>query len=334
MALKPYRNRFLKAVLQGLDAQGVPFCISRNYQEFWQDGPSDVDIMVLPESLQDAIRAIRHAADQTGYRLSACIRFANVCLVFHGVDAGFVRIDLDTVVRWRSRTLLSADKILAGRVERDGLPVPASAHEALVLLCQSAWSGKLKESYRKRLMDLANPEDDADQVCDFLDESYGFNRQALSRLIAGGDVGELRQCFRHGPTPQQRIRNTLALLLRSFQRAVRPPGIVIECTGIPEFQRENAAKQMELLFPSAKAANGDDAIRQIVGTIFRGGILWAGDRHHSLGVCLGRIWSGRRHCFLWTLDEIHHPASGESAAGKKAADFIGQILADSISITD
>ena len=327
MPSNPDRKSFLAAVLQTLDSRDIPFCISRNHSEFWQDGPSDVDMIVLPGRLQDTIRAIQHAAAQTGYRLAARTLFDNVCLVFHGMNARFVRIDLDTAVRWRGRTLLTADKVLANQAERDGLPIPSPAHEALVLLCQCAWSGKLKESYRKRLIELADPADAADSTCVYLNDSFGFNREALSRLIAGGGVGELRRCLRQGPPPQQRIRNTLALVWRSLLRAASPPGIVIECPGLAESQRENAAKQLELLFPSAKAANGDATHARIFSTIFRGGILWAGDEQHSLGFRLGRFWSGRQRRFLWTQEGIQHPASGESAAGEKAADFIARTLA-------
>jgi hypothetical protein len=328
------RKSFLAAVVQTLVSQDIPFCISRNHHEFWHDGPSDVDLIVPPRCICDASRAIRDAAGQTGYHLVARMLFDNVCLVFHAVNGGFVRIDLDTAVRWRSRTLLTSEKVLGKLGERDGLPAPAPEHEALVLLCQCAWSGKLKESYRKRLMELANPEDDADPTCVFLNQSFGFNPEALLRLIDGGGVGELRQCLRHGTAPQARLRNLLSLIGRSLQRAARPPGIVIECPGLPENSRKQTERQMELLFPSSKAVRDEDPPIRIAGSLFRGGVLWDGCGKNQICVRLLRIWCGHRRCFRWTPEGIRHPASGQSAQAHNTADFIGRVLADGFISTD
>lgn len=325
MAATPTRNGFLSACLQALRSEDIPFCISRNHHEFWEDGPSDVDMMVSPRHLKEATLCIESAASQSGYHLVSRTRFDNLCLVFHAPGAGYVRLDLDTAVRWRTRTLLAAEAVLDSRMEQDGLPVPSPAHEALILLCQCAWAGKAKASYRERLRELTSNDVG---ITSFLDSEFQFDQEALFRLIAGGAADHLRRCFRRARQPQHRLRNCIELIRRSLVRIHRPPGMVIDCPKLQDHLRTTTADMMALLSPTAKAARGGDSILQILRAVFRGGIVWADAPNHSLGVMIARAWVGKRRSFHWTNGQIQHPASGQSAAAESAHDFIGSILAE------
>ncbi len=323
----PTRIGFLDGCLQALRSADIPFCISRNHHEFWEDGPSDVDMMVATRRLEDAAFCLESAAHQTGYRLVSRTRFDNLCLVFHAPGTGYVRLDLDTAVRWRTRTLLAADVILDRRIEHDGLPIPCPEHEALILLCQCAWSGKAKASYRDRLETLTAHDADGARVTGFLDSQFHFDKESLSRLIAGESAGHLRNCFRRAKQPQDRIHNCFALIGRSMARIHSPPGIVIHCPGLQAHFRKTTAARIELLFPTAKAARGGDSIIRILHALFRGGIVWADAPSHSIGVMIALVWVGKRRSFLWTGGQIHHPTSGQSATAETAHDFIGSMLA-------
>lgn len=325
MAVIPTRNGFLNACLHALRSADIPFCISRNQHEFWQDGPSDVDMMVSARRLKEATLCLELAARQTGYRLVARTLFDNLCLVFHAPGAGYVRLDLDTAVRWRTRTLLAADAVLDRRIEQDGLPIPSPEHEALILLCQCAWSGNAKPSYRERLRKLTS--NDTGITC-FLDSQFQFTAEALSRLIAGESADHLRECFRRARLPQDRFHNCFELICRSIVRIHRPPGIVIDCPGLENHLRTTTADKMELLCPSAKAARGGDSLIQILRAAFRGGIVWADCPDHSMAVMIALAWVGKWRSFRWTDGQIQHPASGQSAAGESAHDFIGSMLAE------
>ena len=325
MASTPTRNSFLSACLQALNAADIPFCISRNHHEFWQDGPSDIDMMVSPSRLNDVSLCINSAARQTGYRLVARIYFDNLCLVFHAPGAGYVRLDLDTAVRWRTRTLLAADRVLESRIQQDGLPIPCPEHEALIVLCQCAWSGKAKPAYSKRLTTLTHI--DA-RVSSFLESQFQFDRDSLTRLVAGESAEHLRMCFRRARQPQDRIRNSLSLMSRALRRIYSSPGIVISCPGLQDQLRTTSSAKLELLFPSAKAVSGNDPIIQILRAIFRGGIVWADRPNSSLAIKIARAWVGKRRSFHWADGQIQHSASGQSAAAESAPDFIGSMLAD------
>lgn len=325
MTAIPTRTRFLSACLQALHTAEIPFCISRNHREFWEDGPSDVDMIVSPGRLGEVVLGITSAACQTGYRLVARTLFDNLCLVFHAPGAGYVRLDLDTAVRWQTRTLLAADVVLESRIPQDGLPIPSPHHEALILLCQCAWSGKAKPTYRERLATLNNTDT---RVSRFLESQFQFDRESLTRLIAGESAAHLQLCFQRARQPQDRIGNSLALISRSLRRIYSPPGILIDCPHLQNQLRTTTAAKLELLFPTAKAAGGNDSIIQILRAVFRGGIVWADRPNPSLGIKIARAWVGKRSTFHWADGQIQHSASGQSAAAESAPDFIGIMLAE------
>jgi len=327
MVATPTRTSFLAACLQALRSAEIPFCISRNHHEFWEEGPSDVDMMVSNCRLQEAALCLESAARQTGYRLVARMLFDNLCLVFHAPGAGYVRLDLDTAVRWHTRTLLAADEILESRIDQDGLPIPRPQHEALILLCQCAWSGKAKASYRERLRELNS--NDAN-VTGFLNSQFQFDQESLSRLIAGDSADNLRECFRRARQPQDRLRNGIALISRSIRRIHRPPGIVIDCPQLPDHLLTTTADKLELLFPTAKGTRDNDNFIKIFRAVFRGGIVWADFPYHPLGIKIALAWVGKRRTFRWADGQIQHPANGQSAAEETAHDFIGTMLAEGL----
>ena len=326
----PTRNGFLAGCLAELRAAEVPFCISRNHGEFWQDGPSDVDLMVSPSRIAAAEHCIALAARANGLRLVLRTWFGNLCLVYHAPTAGFVRVDLDGAVHWRSYTLLAADALLAERIEEDGLPIPCPEHAVLVLLCQCAWVGKAKPAYRERLRQLTSDAAVAARVHEFIEGRFGFGRQALLKLIEDGDAAELQRCFRRAPIQSQRIHNACLLVVRAIKRLLRPPGIVIDCRGAAEVELSATATRLELLFPSAKAARGDAPLLRVVAAMFRGGIVWNDSARPRIVMLIVRLWGGRARSFRWSNGEIRYQATGRAAATATTPDFIGSMLADSI----
>jgi hypothetical protein len=307
-------------------AEGVPFCIARNHQEFWHDGPSDVDMIVSPDHLTKAQICFGYAARQSGYRLASLTAYDNLCLVYHAPGAGFVRIDIDTAVRWRTRTLLGAESVLECRIEMDGLPIPCPEHESLILLCQCAWAGKAKSSYRERLATLLGT--DAFRVTRFLNSRFGIDQEFLQLVIRGSSVKMLRRRFRHAKTPQQRLLNIAALILRSIKRIQRPPGIVITCPGLTENERTAISEKLELLFPTAKEASGNCRFFHMLNAIFRGGIVWDDRPGKQYRTSLARLWTGAQRSFRCMDGMIHHPASNQKAPTEMTHDFIGSTLAD------
>jgi|GEM_PF-2406488 len=327
------RNDFLLNCLEQLQSANVAFCISRNHAEFWIDGPSDIDFLISPSQFKSGIHCLEKAAHANGFRLVSQTWFVNLCLVFYAPGSSFVRIDIETDLRWQSRTLLDADVLLAKRIQQDGLPTPCPEHEALVLLCKCAWLGFVKPSYQHRLEELTSSHDDANHVIRFLEDRIRFDKASLARLIAGSDVTKLRNCFKQTHIPQHRIRNAYLLILRSISRLCNPPGIIIDCFNLDESTRNAAASKLELFFPTAKcSSSSSSSITDICLTLFRGGIFWNDAAPECLIGRVAHMWS-RKPSFRWIHGKIHHLESGQSSDADHAPDFIGHVLGEYFSRT-
>ena len=323
------RNEFLAACLSLMRSREVLFCISRNHSEFWKDGPSDIDMLVLPAQLQYAVHCIEVAAGLSGYRLASRTRFGNHSLVFYAPGASLVRIDVDTDVHWRTRTLLDAEEVLAVCVEHEGLPIPSPEHAAIVLLCKCAWLGYVKPSYKNQLEELAVDGDRAGSVSAFLDERFRIDKTLLSHLLATDDVTDLRKCFMRASNHQRRAHNVFALLDRTIRRIVHPPGIVIHCPGLTDALRTATSERLELLFPTAKASRSTDSVLHLCLSLLRGGVFWDDAGSSSIRAKIARLWVRRQHVFHWGEGHIQHVASGQSAEEACASDFIGSMLSNS-----
>ena len=326
------RHGFLESCLKELRSAAVPFCISRNHEEFWHDGPSDVDLIVSPACLQEAVHCLQSAATSSGFRVVAHTWFDNLCIVFHAPDQGFIRIDLDTAIRWKRYTLFTAEDLLAACIESNGIPIPCPEHETLVLLCQCAWAGKAKHSYRERLNELISKDILPSRIETFLADHFRFNNTSLSHLIADGNVTALQACFRSAPIPRKRISNTLTLINRSVGRILNPPGIIIDCPGISEQSRTQTSHILEMAFPNEKAARCNDSALRILFALFRGGIFWNDAAPECVIGRVAHMWS-RKPSFRWIHGKIHHLESGQSSDADHAPDFIGHVLGEYFSRT-
>jgi hypothetical protein len=326
MVTSSNRNAFLRSFLETLHSKGIPFCILRNQHAFWQEGPSDIDMMVMPHHLEFAIRCLKTSAESNNYRLASLIQFDNLCLVYHAENSDFVRIDIETALRWHTHTLLCAKAILDSCIDEDGLPIPCAEHETLILLNQCAWAGKIKEAYKARLNELISK--DSTQIMEFFDSYLGIQQKVLVQIIANDSVTEFCELLRTARIPKQRFTNIANLIKRSSIRILRPPGLVIQCPGLSRDEINMISAKMELLFPSAKAAYGSSSCPKILLTIFRGGIVWADKESNHLCQFLTRLWMGKHRYFNFTDSHIQHPASNQTATKDIAYDFIGRVLGD------
>ena len=318
------RNTFLRSFLDSLRSNDVQFCILRNHHAFWQDGPSDIDMMVVPHHLNLALKCLEKSAFQNSYRLASRTQFNNLCLVYHAENIGYIRIDIDTALRLRTHTLLDSKTILDACVIEDGLPIPSAEHEALILLSQCAWAGKIKEAYKARLNVLISK--DRSEMIKFFNSYLGLPQKVLEKIIADGSAAEFRELLRTARFPKQRITNIAKLIERSSIRILRPPGLFIECKGLSRDEINMISGKMDLLFPTEKAAYGTASCPKKLLTIFRGGIVWADQGSSDLCQLIARFWLGKYRYFRFTDNHIHHPASNQSATKKTAYDFIGRLL--------
>jgi thymidylate kinase len=177
------RRNFLTRFFALLDENGVRYCMLRNYDNMYDgDSATDLDMIVSQYSLTWFERSLREAAEQTGFRLVHTARYVNYSHVFWHPQAGFVRVDFETDVRWRLFTVLEAREVLDARVRHQEFFIPHPAHESVIIYIAAIWRGELSERYRSRLSVLYAACPDKNALRQILIGAFGHAGHTLARM--------------------------------------------------------------------------------------------------------------------------------------------------------
>ncbi|MEQ1861145.1 MAG: hypothetical protein ABMA13_14585 [Chthoniobacteraceae bacterium] len=151
------REDFMVRVFQHLAQRGIEYCVARNFESVFIDGPSDVDLLARASSVSAVREVCELAAGESGFTPVQAARFANHSWVFAHTTGVLVRIDVDTEVRWRWCHVLSAAEVLSARTREDRFFICSPAHEADILATQIAWRNEVPERYAKILAQVGAP---------------------------------------------------------------------------------------------------------------------------------------------------------------------------------
>jgi thymidylate kinase len=200
------RRRFLTTFFASLEANGVRYCILRNYDDLYADTSTDLDIIVSPYSLRRFERCMHEAAEVAGFRFVHTARYVNYSYVFWHPIAGFVRVDFETEIRWRLFTVLTAREVLDARRRHEEFFVPHPDHESVILFVAAVWRGELSERYRRQLAALYTDCSDKKSLRRFFVHSFGPAGNQLADFQARAEtaVFDTRFC--------RRVRWSLMLL--------------------------------------------------------------------------------------------------------------------------
>jgi thymidylate kinase len=182
-------NEFVASFFGALEAQGIRFCILRNYEGLPQSNIGrDIDVLIAD---QDADTAFDILKSVCRVRITGYIKRSYVRAIFiEGVelsDQRALEIDLVTRFAWKGLDYIDVDDVLASTLVPLGKPsyirVPQSVHEAIIsffssfLLC-----GFIKERY-------------ADQVRG----TFAAHRDTIAQLLTSRfgkyEVGRLISCI-------------------------------------------------------------------------------------------------------------------------------------------
>jgi len=234
----PTRQEFLTTFFVSLEANGVRYCLMRNYDDLYADVATDVDILLSSYSLERFERCLHEAAAQSGFHFVHSARYVNYSRVFWHPRAGFIRIDFETDVRWRLFTVLNARELLDRRRRHQEFFIPHPADESAILFVAAIWRGWISERYRRQLaaLQLACPE--ATDLRRTLVRAFGaagdeladFQAQAATGTFDEALVKRVRrsllfQAHRHGWRLVALVRNTISDFIRLEQRLRRPAGV-------------------------------------------------------------------------------------------------------------
>lgn len=243
------RRAFLTRFFRLLEERGLRYCVLRNFPAVFTAGRSDIDVLACSRD----VRAIRAVADEAaaaeGWRLVQVARFVNHSWVFWNGDAEFVRLDLDTEIRWRCFHACDAGSVLAARIDGGDFFIPAPADEVRIIAAQIAWYPPAAANYAARLRELGVEPIDG--------------RVARRRILL--DV--LQRPARWLTAGVYFARD----MGRWLARQAAPPGISLHVESAAEFSPEAVAQPLAQLFPPMKVATCATA-QCVQRTIFRAGL--------------------------------------------------------------
>ena len=101
------RRALLTEIFRRFEEPKLPVCVLRNYANLFDGPASDVDLLTLPDRVTEVLACCEAAAQATNQRLVQRTRFVNHSLVFWDGGESWLRIDVDTEVRWRRFHLLT-----------------------------------------------------------------------------------------------------------------------------------------------------------------------------------------------------------------------------------
>jgi thymidylate kinase len=176
------RKLFLEGLFRSLEADGVRYCVLRNYDNIFADTTSDIDLIIEKRDLIRFKTVLRAAAAAAGQRFVHRARYVNYSYVFWDPQGGFIRIDFETELRWRIFPVLSAAVILDARQKQGDFYVPHPRHESAVLFGQVAWRGSLSDRYRRQLARLYADCGDARELALLYGAAFGGIGAELAKL--------------------------------------------------------------------------------------------------------------------------------------------------------
>lgn len=146
---------FFLALIQALTAEGVRYCILRNYEGFPElNSGNDIDFLISAHQLPLAIRAIQSIQ---GVRVVGYAERSYVANVFvEGISRPggdrTLEIDFDLTLSWKGLPFLDTEAVLNPAIPRVAgevsFFVPAPIHESITsLFTRLVIAGQLKEKY-------------------------------------------------------------------------------------------------------------------------------------------------------------------------------------------
>jgi thymidylate kinase len=261
------RREFLQALFQKLDERGVAYCVQRNYEDLYTNNASDIDFVCEAESLGSFNFCLERAATLTGYRLVLRTRYINYSQVFWYPEDSFMRLDLETEIRWRVFPILSAKAINCLRRRKGDFYVPHPRHESVILFAAGIWRGTLSERYRIQLAGLYQELKDLEQLRRTFRAVFGHIGDALAEcqsviasqepspgLLKAARRSIVGNALRHRPNRLAVLRYLMLDARRLAQRVRQPPGLSLLylTSARPPSNIAHLLRSIESLYPAQK----------------------------------------------------------------------------------
>lgn len=262
------RQSFLTGLFRSLDANGIPYCILRNYGDIFAESTStDLDLIIHKRDLLRFKQTLLAAATEAKQRFVHRARYVNYSYVFWTAQSDFVRVDFETEVRWRFFPILSASAVIDSRKKHDGFYIPHPRHESIVLFTQTLWRGTLSDRYRDQLARLYAACPDKEELRRSYQDAFGAAGDALAEFhsriatseFGGGLCSRLRRSillntFTRPSALFDFTANAAFDSRRFWERLRNPAGISLVFASSSGQAKDfnGVLRKLEFLFPSQK----------------------------------------------------------------------------------
>jgi len=265
--MKQPRRAFLESFFRIMQERAVPYCVLRNYDEIYDNLDSDVDLAMEPEHLEAARSSLEAAMVETGHHFVLRTRYVNFSHVYWHPDGGFLRIDLETEIRWRQLPVLTAKSVVGLRRKYGAFYIPHPRHEAVIILVAAIWRGFISDRYRNQLARLFPQVPDPEEWRRTFRCSFGSKGEWLADFMrkvktqeAGTSVWKAvrRALWKHAIICPPKRREFLGFLAedsrRFFERVLNPPGICLVYASheIGASDLEKFFGDIRMLYPTEK----------------------------------------------------------------------------------
>ena len=262
------RRDFLSALFRILDEKKVPYCVLRNYQNIYEDLNSDVDLAVEPEHVLACKECLAAAAAESGHHFVLRARYVNFSYVYWHPEGGFLRIDVETEVRWRFFPVLTSKSVILLRRKEGAFYIPHPRHESAIIWVAAIWREYLSERYRLQLarlyQRLANPQEleRTFRAC------FGRIGTELAKYQASlpDEVPDrqicraarwsiIRNAWRDRPSRRALFTHFLQDMGRVWERLRQPPGISVLYASSASLARDlkDFFDRIKFLYPAQKS---------------------------------------------------------------------------------
>jgi hypothetical protein len=231
-------TQLVTAIFESWKQDGVAFAVLRNYEGLPAATLNDIDVLVSPHQLVEAERSMLMAAKRAGYTWHNRVRFSPISyFFFHPSSLRQIQIDLFSTLQWHCVPTISAESVLATRVNRGLFDVPAPVQEAVInLLMPLIYTGRPKEKYKPQILNAfsAAPRDAVSVLAAAVGDRLARRCVDVVLIEHWADLarlsGPLRKAFlkyqiaRH---PWKIMRAAVRDAQRIVGRAFQSPGITV-----------------------------------------------------------------------------------------------------------
>lgn len=219
----------------------VRYLVLRNYESLPEDTGNDVDVLIAPEQLSEAVKIMLSAAAETGWKMHNHAEFACWSFYFYHEQTGQqIHIDLMCGLRWHSFVFADHAAMLAARTPYKSFFIPHPTHEASVnLLTRLLYGGYVRDKYRSGIQSAAR--EHKEQISSFISPWLGavltanfveWSQAADWEKIEKSSGAVRKQVIKVNlKQPLRTFRQLLHDAIRLAKRFFRPPGICIAFIG-------------------------------------------------------------------------------------------------------